>query len=355
MMNTISLLTETPRPAGQFPARRFSDRVRFAPSGREGLDVLAGSNLLSLHKLSRKSIDSLFDLAATMDACLAERRVAPVLKGFMLANLFFQPSTRTRFGFEAAINRLGGTVMSCASVAETRSGTEAAGWVTESMADMARVISGMADIAVLRHPTIDAVHEFSRHASVPVVNAGNGMGKGAEHPTQALIDLYTIYKEFRHIDGLSILVAGSLQFRVAHSLLTALARFEGVTLYLLCPDEYWWTPEEDAALRAIGARYTRIESIDEVVDRIDVLYHNGLDELKFDVLPHGYTVDLQVLERASDRMIVMHPLPRDIEIPSEIDATPHARYFEQVRNGIPLRMAVLTALLGRADRRIRDD
>jgi aspartate carbamoyltransferase catalytic subunit len=354
-MNTISLLTEAPRPAGRFPARRFYDRVQFAPSGREGLDVLAGGNLLSLHKLGRKSIDALFDLAATMDACLAERRVAPLLKGFMLANLFFQPSTRTRFGFEAAMQRLGGTTMSCANVAETRSGTEAAGWVTESMADMARVISGMADIAVLRHPTIDAIHEFSRYASVPVVNAGNGMGQGAEHPTQALIDLYTIYKEFRHIDGLSILVAGSLQFRVAHSLLTALSRFEGLTLYLLCPDEYWWTPEEDAALRSLGVRYTRIESIAEVIDRIDVLYHNGLDELKFDVLPPGYTVEPELLERASDQLIVMHPMPRDIEIPSDIDGTPHARYFDQVRNGVPLRMAILTALLGRADRRVRDD
>src|SRR5581483_3865615 len=248
-MNKVAPFIQAQRPARYAPphlrpARGEETRRNDILRGGLTFDEMAGGHLLSLRMLSRACLDDMFGWTETLEDQLAARRVDPLLKGYMMASLFFQPSTRTRFGFEAAMQRLGGTVLSCADVHQTRSGTEAQGWVTEPMSDMARVMSGMVDIAVMRHPTIGAVAEFARYAAVPVVNGGNGMGRGAEHPTQALIDLYTIQKEFGRIDGLKILVAGSLQFRVAHSLLSALGLYEDLTLYLLCPDEYWWTPEE---------------------------------------------------------------------------------------------------------------
>jgi aspartate carbamoyltransferase len=312
------------------------------------MKALAGRSLISLDDLDPAAVYGLLGLAEEMHAALLEKRLPRILEGSLMASIFFQPSTRTRFAHEAAMQRLGGSVITAASADQTRSRPKD-GYVVESIADMSRTISELADLVVIRHPEQAGVTEFAHFAKVPVINAGNGMGPGAEHPTQALCDLYTIYRELRRLSGLRILVAGSLQYRVAHSLLTALGRFTDAKIYLLCPDEYWWTGAEDARARALGLDYERVHAIADVIHDIDVLYHNGMDETAFETLPEGIIVTPEVLARAKPHAIVMHPFSRDIEIPAAIDSTPHARYFQQVGNAVPMRMAILTALLGKTE------
>jgi aspartate carbamoyltransferase len=309
---------------------------------------LAGQHLLSLLGVRRDQMIALFDVAATLERLQREHRTPPLLHDSLMVSLFFQPSTRTRFGFEAAMHRLGGSVLSSAHVNETRAGLRHAGAYTEALDDMARTLSRMVDIAVMRHSEVGVPAEFARHAVIPVINAGDGIGPGSEHPTQALTDLYTMHKEFGAVDGLSVLVAGSLQLRVAHSLLYGLARFKRMQVFILCPPELYWTDIEDAMLRTLGGAYQRVRRIEDIIDQVDVIYHNGFTEEQMEGPRDGYCVNAALIKHARPGMIVMHPLPRDLEVDPSVDLTRHARYFQQVSNSIPMRMAILASIMGQA-------
>jgi len=268
-----------------------------------------------------------------------------MLRGRSLATLFFEPSTRTRLSFESAMHRLGGTAIGFAEaeIASVRKG--------ENLADTVRVVENYADVIALRHPLEGAARLAAEFAHVPIINAGSG---AEEHPTQALLDLYTIKKELGRIDGLNIALVGDLRFgRTVHSLAYALSLYD-VRPYFISPELLRMRRE---VLDTIGERVKVVEttSLDEFLPRIDVLYVTRIqkerfpDAAEYAKVKGSYKIDLATLKNAKKDMIILHPLPRADEISAEVDATPHARYFQQVWNGIVTRMALLALILGATD------
>jgi len=265
-----------------------------------------------------------------------------ILHGKSLATLFFEPSTRTRLSFEAAMHKLGGTAIGFAEpeIASIKKG--------ENLADTVRVVENYADVIALRHPLEGAARLATEFAQVPIINAGSG---AEEHPTQALLDLYTILKEKNRIDGLSIALMGDLRYgRTVHSLAYALSLYD-VKLYLVSPELLRMRRE---VLDAIKEKVSVVEKtgIEEVLPETDVLYVTRIqkerfpDPAEYAKVRGAYKIGLDTLKDAKEDMIIMHPLPRVDEIDDEVDETPHARYFQQVWNGIVMRMALLALILG---------
>jgi len=265
-----------------------------------------------------------------------------MLHGKSLATLFFEPSTRTRLSFEAAMHKLGGTAIGFAEpeIASIKKG--------ENLADTVRVVENYADVIALRHPLEGAARLATEFAQVPIINAGSG---AEEHPTQALLDLYTILKEKNRIDGLSIALMGDLRYgRTVHSLAYALSLYD-VKLYLVSPELLRMRRE---VLDAIKEKVSVVEKtgIEEVLPETDVLYVTRIqkerfpDPAEYAKVRGAYKIGLDTLKDAKEDMIIMHPLPRVDEIDDEVDETPHARYFQQVWNGIVMRMALLALILG---------
>jgi len=265
-----------------------------------------------------------------------------MLQGKILATLFYEPSTRTRLSFESAMHRLGGTAIGFAEaeIASVKKG--------ENLADTMRVVENYADIIALRHPLEGAARLAAEFAEVPVINAGSG---AEEHPTQALLDLYTMKKELGGIDGLNVALAGDLRFgRTVHSLAYALSLYE-VKLYFISPDLLRMRRE---VLDTISERIKVVEtsSLDEALPKLDVLYVTRIQKERFpDAAEYArvkgsYKIDAVTLKNAKKDMIVLHPLPRVDEISADVDSTAHARYFQQVWNGIVTRMALLALILG---------
>jgi aspartate carbamoyltransferase catalytic subunit len=259
-----------------------------------------------------------------------------------LATLFFEPSTRTRLSFEAAMHKLGGNTIGFAEpkVAAIKKG--------ENLADTIRVVEKYADVLVLRHPLEGAARLAAEFAEAPVINAGSG---AEEHPTQALLDLYTILKEKDRIDGLNITLMGDLRYgRTVHSLAYALSLYK-VKLFLVSPELLRMRREVSDAIKK---RIEIVEGtmVEEFLPETDVLYVTRIQEERFPdpaeyVKVKGtYKVGVNTLKNAKKDMIIMHPLPRVDEIDHEVDKTPHARYFQQVWNGIVTRMALLALILG---------
>ena len=265
-----------------------------------------------------------------------------MLHGKILATLFFEPSTRTRLSFEAAMNKLGGTAIGFAEpkVAAIKKG--------ENLADTIRVVENYADVLVLRHPLEGAARLAAEFASVPVINAGSG---AEEHPTQALLDLYTILKEKGTVDGLSITLMGDLRYgRTVHSLAYALSLYN-VKLFLVSPELLRMRPEVSEAIKQ-KVEVVEGPTIEDVLPETDVLYVTRIQEERFpDPAEYAkvsgtYKIDVPILSNAKRDMIIMHPLPRVDEIAHEVDNTPHARYFQQVWNGIVTRTAILALIFG---------
>lgn len=264
------------------------------------------------------------------------------LKGKILATLFFEPSTRTRLSFEAAMQKLGGTTIgfSDAETASTKKG--------ENLVDTIRTVENYADAIALRHRLEGAAVVAAEYAKVPIINSGTG---AQEHPTQALIDLYTIQKEKKSIDNLKIAVIGDLRYgRTVHSLARALTNYN-VELYLVSPETL---RVQESILKEVKAKIpvTENASLEEIIPKIDVLYVTRIqkerfpDPAEYAKLKGAYRVDLKTLKNAKKDMIILHPLPRVDEIAPEVDQTPHARYFQQVGNGLFVRMAILSLVLG---------
>ncbi|MDH5448328.1 MAG: aspartate carbamoyltransferase [Candidatus Bathyarchaeota archaeon] len=302
-----------------------------------------GRDIISLKDFSREEIDYVLEMARAMEPMA--RTGSDSLRGKILATLFFEPSTRTRLSFESAMHRLGGSAIGFAEaeIASVKKG--------ENLADTMRVVESYADVIVVRHPLEGAAKLAAEFAGVPVINGGSG---AEEHPTQALLDLYTIVKEKERIDGLNVALVGDLRYgRTVHSLAYALSLYN-VKLFFVSPDMLHMRREVLEVIKE-KIKVTEKSSLEEIIGDVDVLYMTRIqkerfpDAAEYAKVKGSYRVDLGLLERARKDMIVLHPLPRVDEIAPEVDGTSHARYFQQVWNGIVMRMALLALILGKVE------
>lgn len=270
-------------------------------------------------------------------------RGSPLLAGKIVAMAFFEPSTRTRLSFESAVQRLGG---SCLTIADAGATSIRKG---ESLYDTIRMLSSYADAIVIRHPNEGSAQLAARASDRPVINAGDGAG---QHPTQTLLDLATIHERFGTLAGLTVALLGDLKYgRTVHSLAHALAQF-GSEIVLTAPEGLRLPEEHREQLRHQGAKIREEPSIDRAIREADVLYVTRIqkerfpDESEYLAVAGSYRIDKASLSGAKPRLMVMHPLPRAGEIASDVDGTPHAAYFRQAFLAVPVRMALLAAILG---------
>lgn len=296
------------------------------------------NHIISIHDLERSEIDSILDEAAIIQA-LQYNDTA--LKGKILALLFFEPSTRTRMSFDAAMARLGGTSIGIDSV---EASSMAKG---ETLADTVRVVSGYADAIVLRHPKEGAARLASEFSTVPVINAGDGAG---QHPSQTLLDLYTI-RQSMPLDDIQVGLLGDLRYgRTAHSLAHALSLY-GVTIHTISPKGLELPSAILEELTRAGTRVVEHDDVSGIISSLDVLYVTRIqrerfpDSASYFQVASSYRITPELLSGVKQRLIVLHPLPRLDEIDPRVDLLPHARYFEQSRNGIPVRMAMLQKVM----------
>lgn len=301
--------------------------------------MMRHDHLISAKQLSRADIDTVLDRAADI------ARSPPDVDQYadtILGLLFFEPSTRTKMSFDSAMKRLGGTTVDMGTV-ESSSVKKG-----ESLADTVRVIEGYADALVLRHPSEGAAKMASEFVDVPIINAGDGAG---QHPTQTLLDLYTI-RENVGFDDLSIGIMGDLKYgRTVHSLSHALTNVDA-RQHFISPESLRLPRSVRYDLHEIGANVREHTGLDDVLSTLDVLYVTRIqrerfpDENEYRQVAGQYRITAELLADAKDDLIVMHPLPRVDEIAPEVDETEHARYFQQAHNGIPVRMALLDLMLG---------
>ena len=293
--------------------------------------------------LSVEEIDELIDIAN--DIIKDHTRYQDVCRHKILATLFFEPSTRTRLSFESAMLSLGGSVLGFSSASNTSASKG------ESVSDTISVVSSYCDIIAMRHPKEGAPLVATRKSTVPLINAGDG---GHNHPTQTLTDLLTIYREKGRLDNLTIGFCGDLKFgRTVHSLTKAMSRYKNIKFVFIAPPELK-IPEylKHDLLDAKNLDYKEVETIEEVVEELDILYMTRVQKERFfneqDYirLKDTYILDLKKLEKSKSDLIVMHPLPRVNEIAIEVDDDPRAKYFDQVQNGRFMRMALILKMLG---------
>ncbi len=289
-------------------------------------------HLTSIHDLDDRSLVALLDRAAVMDK--EQRRFEELLDGRIVCTAFFEPSTRTRLSFEAAAHRLGARVIGFSDPATTSSSKG------ESLEDTIRMLGGYADCIVMRHPIKGAALRAQAVSPVPIVNAGDGPG---EHPTQTVLDLYTMRKHKGHLDGLKVGLVGDLKYgRTVHSLVPALLRVGAQPVAVAAPGLE--LPKELSA----KAPATDLE---EAARTCDVLYVTRIqkerfeDAKEYEQVKGHFRIDADLLARTKSKAIVLHPLPRVDEIAADVDPLPAAKYFDQARSGVPVRMAVLASLL----------
>ncbi len=308
-----------------------------------GTFMLKGRSLLEPMDFSLEELDGIFDLA---DRIIADpQKYAHACDGKLLATLFYEPSTRTRFSFEAAMLRLGGQVI---GFSEPNSSSVAKG---ESIADTIRTISCYADVAVMRHPKEGAPRVAANSTDMPVINAGDG---GHQHPTQTLTDLLTIRRTLGTFENITVGCCGDLKFgRTVHSLIKALSRYKNVKFVLISPEELI-IPDyvRKEVLIKNNIEFKEVRTMQEALGEVDVLYMTRVQRERFfnedDYirLKDTYILDNEKMQLAKKDMIVLHPLPRVNEIATEVDSDPRAKYFEQAKNGMFVRMALIMSLLG---------
>lgn len=280
----------------------------------------------------------LFDRSQSMERVVARGGTLDYQHKIM-TTLFYAPSTRTRLSFEAAMHRLGGQVLSTEHGGAFSSEIEGG-----SLEDSIRILGDISDAIVIRYPEEDGARRAASVSPVPVINAGDG--QGGQHPTQALLDLYTIFRE-RPLDGLSVALIGELdKGRTARSLAYLLAKFERVKLFFVSPPEIQIKPDILQYLDHHCVRYEVESDIDKVIGQVDVVYQTRIrsDALADAKRVRRYTIDSTVLQRMRDDAMILHPLPRTVELDSSVDADKRAMYFQQARNGLYVRMALLTML-----------
>ena len=292
---------------------------------------------------SVQEVENVLDLADSIAA--DPSRYREVCRYKKLATLFYEPSTRTRLSFEAAMLNLGGSVLGFSS-ADSSSASKG-----ESIADTIRVISCFADICAIRHPKEGAPLRASMYSRIPVINAGDG---GHQHPTQTLTDLLTIRREKKRLDNQTIGLCGDLKFgRTVHSLIKSLVRWENIRFVFISPEELRMPSYIiDEVVKPSGCAYSEVRTMDEVLPELDVLYMTRVQRERFfneeDYirLKDSYILSAEKMKLAADDLIVLHPLPRVNEIAVEVDDDPRAKYFTQAQNGVCVRMALILMLLG---------
>jgi len=305
---------------------------------------LKDKDILHGNQFSKKEIDAIIKVASNFERELRKKDSLTLLKGKILATLFFEPSTRTRLSFEAAMQRLGGGVISMGAV---ESSSVAKG---ETLTDTAKTVAQYANIIVIRHPRIGSAKEAADAVSIPVINAGDGAG---QHPTQALLDLYTIRKELGTLENLTISLVGDLKNgRTVHALVEVLSHY-GVRFYFVSPSLLRMPGEITSKMREKGMEVIETEDLAMAASKSALVYMTRIQKERFTDLAEyervkgSYIIDSKFLERMKKKLTILHPLPRVDEIGQDVDAYPGAAYFRQVRNGIFIRMALLAMIFGK--------
>jgi len=332
----MMMATYTPPTHTQNPHIPFGDQ-RNAP--------FYGKDILSVKQFSRADLDDIFGVAHEMREMVQRVGTFDLLKGKILASLFYEPSTRTSSSFTSAMERLGGSVI---SINEVRYSSVSKG---ESLPDTVRTLECYADVIVLRHPEVGASALAAQYARKPIINAGDGIG---EHPTQALLDLFTIAEELGQVDGLTVTMLGDLKYgRTVHSLARLLSLYD-IRLHYVSPEILRMPSEVMSELNERGITQGEHSALEAVLPETDVLYVTRVqkerftDQNEYEGVKGAFVITPENMEQAKDRMIVMHPLPRVGEISIEFDADPRAAYFRQMEYGLYVRMALLAMVLGKA-------
>ncbi|MEK9161096.1 MAG: aspartate carbamoyltransferase [Patescibacteria group bacterium] len=297
-------------------------------------------HVIETQQFDQDSLETLFTLADR----LHDSPEPTVLAGKTMASLFYEPSTRTRLSFESAMVRLGGTVIGTENAGEFSSAAKG-----ETLEDTIRIINGYADAIVIRHPEVGSAAKAAAVSEVPVINAGDGIG---QHPTQALLDLYTVRKEFGEVSGKHVAFVGDLKNgRTVRSFVYMLSKYPGVKITFVAPSELGMASDIKDHLTEKGISYTETEDMESVLADADVIYQTRIQKERFPSKDEylkfkgRYVITRDVADRMKEGAIIMHPLPRVDEIEPAVDSSPHARYFEQARNGLYVRMALLYTLL----------
>ena len=318
---------------------------RHLPFGEKRDTRFYGQHILSVAQFDRMDLETLFEVGEEMWAMVERVGSFDLLRGKVLTNLFYEPSTRTSSSFAAAIERLGGSLIQINNVTFS---SVAKG---ESLPDTIRTLESYSDAIVLRHPQKGSAATAARYARKPIINAGDGPG---EHPTQALLDLFTIREELGRIDGLTVTMLGDLRYgRTVHSLAQLLALYD-VRLNYVSPDALRMPAELVERLAGLGVPQAEFRELEAVLGETDVLYVTRVQRERFEdpadyQAVHGsYTITPETMGAAPERMVLMHPFPRVSEIAIEVDEDPRAAYFRQMEYGMYVRMALLALVLGKA-------
>jgi aspartate carbamoyltransferase len=305
-----------------------------------------GKDILSVKQFSLADLQYVFGVAHEMRGMVERIGTFDLLKGKILANLFYEPSTRTSSSFTAAMERLGGSVI---PISEVKYSSVSKG---ESLPDTVRTLECYADVIVLRHPETGSAALAAKYARKPVINAGDGVG---EHPTQALLDAFTIREELGRLDNLTVTMLGDLKYgRTVHSLARLLSNFSGIKLNYVSPDILNMPREVMDEVDARGIPQAEFNVLEKVLPETDVLYVTRVQKERFDdqavyeSVKGAFVIDPEVMKAARQEMIVMHPLPRVGEISVDFDDDPRAAYFRQMEYGLYVRMALLAMVLGKA-------
>ena len=296
-------------------------------------------SLVSIDDLTTDEIIRLLDMATEFE----REPIQNLLEGKVISTLFFEPSTRTRLSFESAISRLGGKIIGFTDAA---SSSVSKG---ESLNDTIRTVNNYCDLIVMRHPIEGSARYASEVATVPVINAGDGAN---QHPTQTLLDLYSIRKTQGKLDNLNIFLVGDLKYgRTVHSLLLAMARWKA-TFTFIAPEELKMPGEYKIYLKNLGLKYYEHTDFTDIVSEADIIYMTRVqkerfsDPMEYEKVKNVYVLKNSMLKKTKPTMRILHPLPRVNEIHTDVDANPQAYYFEQALNGVYTRQAILTFLLG---------
>ena len=326
---------------------REQEKMRAAhiPFGDQRDSPFYGRDIISVRQFSDEDLAYIFDVAHEMREMVSRIGAFDLLKGKLLANLFYEPSTRTSASFTAAMERLGGSVI---PINEVKYSSVSKG---ESLPDTVRSLEAYADVIVLRHPEEGATALAARYTKKPIINAGDGVG---EHPTQALLDLFTILEELGEVDGLTITLVGDLKYgRTVHSLARLLSRYD-VALNYVSPDILQMPDKIIAEIEESGTPQVVHTDLEDVIGDSDVVYVTRVQKERFEnpadyeAVAGAYVISPETMKLAKDRMALMHPLPRVNEISIDVDDDPRAAYFRQMEYGMYVRMALLALVLGKA-------
>lgn len=303
-------------------------------------------HILTADQFDRRSLSILFEKAKELEPLNKPGKGTDLLKGHIVALLFYEPSTRTRFSFEAAAKILGAWTLTTESAGLFSSAVKG-----ETLEDTVRIINGYSDLIVLRHPEIGSAKKAARASEIPIINAGDGAGS---HPTQALLDLYTVEKEFGKIDGVSIALVGDLLYgRAGRSLCGILTLYKNVKFYFVSPGSLRMREDVRKSLKSRNIKFEETESLEDVLSKVDILYMTRVQKERFATeadylkVKGVYVLRTEHLKKIKKGSIIMHPLPRVDEIDPEIDKNSRAVYFRQAKNGVAIRMALLSLILGK--------